>query len=42
MDMNIDECIQIARERGYTEFERSLTQYEVLQDIDFLADGPVK
>jgi hypothetical protein len=41
MDMNLDECIQTARERGYTEFERSLTQYRVLEDIDLLADGPV-
>ena len=41
MGMNLDECIQTARERGYTEFERSLMEDIVLDDIDLLADGPV-
>ena len=40
-DMNLDECIQTAHERGYTEFERSLLEYRALQDVDLLADGPV-
>jgi hypothetical protein len=41
MDMKLDECIQTARERGYTEFERSLMRANVLNDFDLLADGPV-